>query len=146
MAEENKSNLFFPLFILFLFSPFVSLIFKSKMQHNTEADERRRVGGRKKKKDNSKQVLFIDSLFLSSLWPGPDAGVLATSEFIPHPLKWWHTPGFVVAVCCVLTFNPIQWHIINYYTRFFVRALSLVSAGDIFCSPCCRGAYRRGVL
>lgn len=96
--------------------------------------------GSGEKKDNSKQVLFIDSLFLFSLWPGPDAGVLATSEFIPHSLKWWHTPGFVVAVYCVLTFNPIQWHIINYYTRFFVHTPSLVSPGDIFCSPCCRGA------
>lgn len=139
VAERNKSSLFFPLFIPFSFFllPFVRLIFKSKLLHNTEADERRRVGG---KKDNSKQVLFIDSLFLFSLWPGPDAGVLATSEFIPHSLKWWHTPGFVVAVYCVLTFNPIQWHIINYYTRFFVHTPSLVSPGDIFCSPCCRGA------
>lgn len=61
--------------------------------HNAVVDER---GGKK-----SQPAGFIYG-FTDFFWPGLAMGNLATSEFIPHSLKWWHTPGFVVGGVCLL--------------------------------------------
>lgn len=120
--------------------------FQRQDVHNTVVDERR------ENRPASRFYLwiywgcFFFVFFFSFFffWPGPAMGILATSEFIPHSLKWWHTPGFVVGgVYCEavsfpvplfgLTSPPHQWHTINYYTCFSVHLPSLVSAGNIFC-------------
>ena len=114
--------------------------FQRQDVHNTVVDERR------EKRPASRFYLWIHwgCFFFFLFWPGPAMGILVTSEFIPHSLKWWHTPGFVVYGCvCApwgfpvqlfgLTSPPHQWHTINYYTCSSMHLPSLVSAGNIFC-------------
>lgn len=128
-----------------LYSSFYFAIphFQRQDVHNTVVDES------SEKKPASRFYLWIHwgSFSFFTLWPGPAMGILATSEFIPYFLKWWHTQGFVRREGgCVyhearsfsvqlfgLTSLSHQWHIINYYTCFSMHLPSLISAGNIFC-------------
>ena len=107
----------------------------------------------KEKRQASRFYLWIHWGFFF-FRPTPAMGILATGEFIPHSLKWWHTPGFVVGwggggggggcvftvrryrlplcSCLVWPLPPVS-DIPLTTTHAPGHRPSLVSAGNIFC-------------